>query len=180
MRIISGNLKGRSIPVPKRFSGRPTTDFAREALFNILNHQVDFNGLRVLDLFSGTGAFSLECFSRGAGDITAVEASPVHSKNIEENFRHFGASQAQLIRSDVFLFLKKQDIPFDLIFADPPFDLLQLSELPPLVQASGLLSPTGLFILEHPETMDFSAHTGFKQHRRYGNVHFTFFRPLPA
>ena len=103
MRIIAGTHKGRIIDVPRNFKGRPTTDFAREGLFNLLNNQLNWNDdLKVLDLFAGTGAFSLECFSRGASQILAVDIQPLHVKFINENFKKFGAENATAIKQDVF------------------------------------------------------------------------------
>jgi|JI7StandDraft_1071085.scaffolds.fasta_scaffold342453_1 16S rRNA (guanine966-N2)-methyltransferase len=175
MRIISGQYKGRSIEVPKNFKGRPTTDFARESLFNILNHLMDMEGASVLDLFAGTGAVTLECWSRGAEAILAVELSPVHVKAIQKNFEIFDATGAEVIRADVFSFLQKNQEQFDLIFADPPYDLPGLLKLPSLIMQADTLKPNGIFVLEHPDKMDFSTQEGFQQHRRYGNVNFSFF-----
>lgn len=176
MRIISGIYKGRSIEVPKNFKGRPTTDFARESLFNILLHKTEIEGARVLDLFSGTGAIALECLSRGAQDVLAIELSPVHVKSIRKNFDAFQFDHAEVIKADVFKWLDKSQGTFDLIFADPPYDIPGLIKLPELVLSSGMLSEQGIFVLEHPDKMDFSKVEGWMEHRRYGNVNFTFFK----
>lgn len=175
MRIISGDFKGRSIEVPRNFRGRPTTDYARESLFNILAHRMDMEGASVLDLFSGTGAVSVECASRGASAVLAVELSPVHVKFIRRNFDTFGMDHAEVIRHDVFRFLETGKGKFEFIFADPPYDLPGLIKLPEIVRSSGMLKENGIFVLEHPDKTDFSAVPGFEEYRRYGNVNFSFF-----
>lgn len=177
MRIISGTFKGHPIKVAKSFKGRPTTDFARESLFNVLQHQLDLSGSRVLDLFSGTGAFSLECFSRGAEHIVAVELNGTHVAGIKENVVHFGAEHLQVQKGDAFVFLQKTSEIFDLVFCDPPFDHPQLSTLPDLIFARNILNPGGLAVVEHPKGISFSGHRCFQMHKNYGHVHFSFFRP---
>jgi 16S rRNA (guanine(966)-N(2))-methyltransferase RsmD len=162
--------------VPKNFDGRPTTDFARESLFNILSHQLDMDGATVLDLFAGTGAVSLECLSRGAQHVQAVEMSPVHVKFIQKNFELFNFDNGDIIRGDVFKFLVKPLESFDMVFADPPYDVVGFMKLPSLVLDNGWVKKGGLFVLEHPDKMDFSNHPFFSQHRRYGSVNFTFFK----
>lgn len=175
MRIISGKLKGRSLLVPKNFGGRPTTDFAREGLFNVLNNLIEFQGLRVLDLFAGTGAFGLECFSRGADSVRFIEISGLHAKFISDNLKHFEIKNASVSKGDVFKLLPLSTEKLDLIFADPPFDLDKLETLPDLVLQSNLLNEGGLFVLEHGRDHDFENHPCFIQHRKYSNVHFSFF-----
>jgi 16S rRNA (guanine(966)-N(2))-methyltransferase RsmD len=176
MRIISGSLKGRSIDVPRNFKGRPTTDFAREGLFNILNNRISWHETKVLDLFAGTGAFSLECFSRGAQDLLAIELQPLHVRFINDNFRRFEATQAQAIKFDVFKWIPTATERFDLIFADPPYDLPGLSRLPKLIMESELLTPEGLLIVEHGKRTNFSDQPGFFQEKTYSNVTFSFFK----
>ena len=176
MRIISGRFKGRTIQVPRGFSGRPTTDFAREGLFNILSSIIDWPEKEVLDLFSGTGAFSLECFSRGASAVVAIEKSPVHSASIRDNFRNFDLINGQVIPKDVLTWLKSPTGQYDLIFADPPFDLPELPLLPGLVLSSGTLRAGGWFVLEHPKSIEFGEKPHFQRHRSFGNVHFSLFR----
>lgn len=176
MRIISGSHKGRTIAVPKNFKGRPTTDVAREGLFNMLGHIMSLNGANVLDLFAGTGAFGIECLSRGAATVVAVEQQPLHVKFIQQNFDLFGFTSAGAIRDDVFRFLAKSTGSFDLIFADPPYDIKKLDELPDLIFQSGRLSEDGLLVLEHGRNSDFTGHPKFMQNRQFSNVHFSFFR----
>ena len=178
MRIIAGTHKGRIIDVPRNFKGRPTTDFAREGLFNLLNNQLNWNDdLKVLDLFAGTGAFSLECFSRGASQILAVDIQPLHVKFINENFKKFGAENATAIKQDVFKWLPTLNVKFDLIFADPPYDLPGLVRLPKLIIDSGLIAPDGLLVVEHGKRTNFADTLGFKSERKYSNVTFSFFAP---
>jgi len=176
MRIIAGAHKGRTIDVPRNFKGRPTTDFAREGLFNVLNNQFEWNEeLRILDLFSGTGAFSLECFSRGADQILAIDVQPIHVKFINDNFKKFGAINAMAMKQDVFKWLPSANEKFDLIFADPPYDIPGLLRLPKLILESGLLAEGGLLVVEHGKHTDFSKEQGFKNERKYSNVTFSFF-----
>jgi 16S rRNA (guanine(966)-N(2))-methyltransferase RsmD len=176
MRIIAGSLKGRAIEVPRNFKGRPTTDFAREGLFNVLNNLVEWEDLRVLDLFAGTGAFSLECFSRGAEAILAVDIQPLHVKFINDNFRNFEANGAHALKQDVFKFLKNPEESFDLIFADPPFDIPRLELLPELILNSTAMRENTLVVIEHGKRTDLSGSLGFVQMKSYSNVMFSFFR----
>lgn len=176
MRIIAGSLKGRSIDVPKNFKGRPTTDFAREGLFNVLNNRVNWNKTKVLDLFAGTGAFSLECFSRGADTILAVDLQPLHTRFINENFRKFEALNAQAIKQDVFKWIPTCSETFDLIFADPPYDLPGLTKLPGLILEKALLNPEGVLVIEHGKRTDLSQIQGFMFEKTYSNVTFSFFQ----
>ena len=176
MRIIAGSLKGRSIDVPRNFKGRPTTDFAREGLFNVLNNMIDWEDLSVLDLFAGTGAFSLECFSRGAQAILAVDIQPLHVKFINDNFRNFEANEAHALKQDVFKFLKDPEETFDLIFADPPFDLPRLEMLPELILDSTAAHDETIVVIEHGKRTDLSGNRGFIQIKSYSNVRFSFFK----
>ena len=175
MRIISGRLKGRTILVPKNFLGRPTTDFAREGLFNVLSNLVDFQGRSVLDLFAGTGAFGLECCSRGATKLTSIDLQPLHAKFISDNFRHFEITNATARKQDVFKYIDQASEQFDIIFADPPYDLESLDRIPELILSRDMLKPGGIFILEHGKGHNFSGHVKFLQERKYSNVHFSFF-----
>ena len=175
MRVIAGSLKGRTIAVPKKFDGRPTTDFAREGLFNVMHHLIDMPGTTVLDLFSGTGAFAIECFSRGAHDITCVEMQALHAKSIMENFKAFNIIEGNVVKQDVFRFLSQCSEQFDLVFADPPYDIHSLQELPEIILSKKIVSAGGLLIVEHSKRNDFSTHPTFLQERKYSNVHFSFF-----
>ena len=175
MRIISGIFRGRQIRPPGNFKARPTTDFAKESLFNILIHQFSIEDLDVLDLFSGTGSISYEFASRGARSVLAIEMAPMHFKFIQETCRSMEMEQVTVIRADAFRFLKKPTQAFDFIFADPPFDHPGLAELPDLIFSTDILNKQGVIILEHPGSYSFTAHPRFLQHRKYGGVNFTFF-----
>jgi 16S rRNA (guanine966-N2)-methyltransferase len=175
MRIIAGSLKGRSIEVPKNFKGRPTTDFAREGLFNVLNNRVEWSETKVLDLFAGTGAFSLECFSRGASQILAVDMQPLHVRFINENFKSFEAHDALAIKQDVFKWIQSNKEKFNLIFADPPYDLPGLVKLPGLILNGNILEEGGVLVVEHGKRTNLSDQPGFQLEKKYSNVTFSFF-----
>ena len=177
MRIIGGKFKGKVIKLPKDLSVRPTTDFAKEALFNILSNSIDFDNLKVLDLFSGTGHISLEFASRGSCSIISVD----------KNFKCVGFLRSitkelnleiNALKTDVFEFLKKCNLKFDVIFADPPYDLIDIPKIHELVFQSNLLSENGLLIVEHGPKTKLDDLLGFEQLRKYGNVNFSFFKPL--
>jgi len=177
VRIIGGSLSGRAIPMPRGANIRPTTDMAREALFNILSHRFDLETLRVLDLFSGTGAVAFEFTSRGCRDVTAIEQNPGAVRSIYQQVDAWKIEGLKIIRTDVFRFLEKgAGPPWDLVFADPPFNHPYLGHIPELVIGSGILGPAAVFVLEHPPGPDFSQHPAFKEMRRYGHVHFSFFQ----
>ncbi|HTX89097.1 MAG TPA: RsmD family RNA methyltransferase [Bacteroidales bacterium] len=176
MRIISGSHRGKQLHPPSRLPVRPTTDFAKVGLFNILNNLVDFEELRVLDLFAGTGSISLEFLSRGAGSVVAVDKHPGCAEYIGKTAQQIRPGVLESVRSDAFRYIRLAGKSFDLIFADPPYDLAGMETLPSLVLNSGLLVPGGWFILEHSRNYDFTKEPGFDQERKYGNVHFSFFR----
>lgn len=178
MRIISGLYKGRRFQLPKGLMARPTTDFAKEGLFNLLNNRLDFEGLRMLDLFSGTGSISLECLSRGAEQITCVEQYPLHAHFIRSVAQQLKATNLQVIQGDVFTWLQRPTGSYDLIFADPPYAEPRLESLPDRILSTSLLAEDGILVLEHSKKNDFSKHPRFSELRRYGNVHFSFFRGM--
>ncbi len=176
MRIISGSLKGRRFSPPKSFSARPTTDIARESLFNVLNNRVDFDDLTVLDLFGGTGSLSYEFASRGCDDITTVELNYKHFSFIKSMVKEFELDQAiQVIKADVFRYIKKCAAKYDLVFADPPFDLKDFESIPDRFFENDLLKEDGVFILEHSDKKSFEDHPRFIEVKKYGKVHFSFF-----
>ncbi len=175
MRIISGKFRGRRLMPPKNITARPTTDFAKESLFNLLTNRMDLEGADVLDLFAGTGSISLECVSRGAREVTAVELAHTQQNFIIATSKSLGINNLHLIRGDVFRYLKACSIRYDLIFADPPYALEELPTLPSLI-VPALLKPSGLFVLEHGDQYDFSGHPHFLDLRTYGSVHFSFFQ----
>ena len=176
MRIINGHLSGRRPVVPKNLLARPTTDMAREGLFNILRNRLDFEDCRVLDLFSGTGIIGYEFASLGCRDITCVERDRFHCAAIRKNFELLDIHTIRLIETDVFNFLKKEVHPFDFIFADPPYDHPQLISLPSLIIGKNRLVSDGWFVLEHGPDKSFTDLPGFTEERHYGKVHFSFFK----
>ena len=175
MRIISGTHKGRTFQVSKAFKSRPTTDIARESLFNVIAHQYRINGLVVVDLFSGSGAISYEFASRGAAQVLSIEKSYPVCKQIMKNAKDLGLEVIKVLRKDVFKWLSTSDHKADIIFADPPFDMKGLETLPDLVIENGFLNEGGCFILEHGRDHDFSEHKHFEELKQYGSVHFSFF-----
>lgn len=176
MRVITGIYKGRHFEIPRTFKARPTTDFAKENIFNVLNKYVDFDGATALDLFAGTGSISLEMLSRGCSQVVSVEADQEHANFIKQCIQKIDASGHLLIRGDVFRFLKSCRQRFDLIFADPPYALEQLPNIPTIVLGQNILSPNGIFVFEHGKGYDFSSNPYFVEHRAYGSVNFSLFR----
>lgn len=175
MRIIAGNLKGRRLNPPANLPVRPTTDMARESLFNILNNYVDYEECSVMDLFSGTGAVAVEFISRGVKEVTAVDINNACTEYIKSEAGRLGLRNLHVVRTDVFDLLKRANRKFDIVFADPPYALEELATLPDLVFGSEVLTEDGIFILEHPREYSFEEHPRFWQHRNYGKVNFTFF-----
>ena len=178
MRIVSGKFKGRKLNAPKNLPTRPTTDFAKEALFNILNHRFYLNEVKVLDLFAGIGSISLEFISRGADHVHAVESHHKCVNFITESAEILKIENLSTFRQDVFQFMSREmHDDYDIIFADPPFDMTSENyhQLLNLVFENNFLDEGGMFILEHSVKHDFSAHPYFADHKKYGNVHFSFF-----
>ena len=176
MRIITGIYKGRHFDIPRSFKARPTTDFAKENIFNVLNGYIDLDGATALDLFAGTGSISLELLSRGCAQVVSVEADRDHAAFIRQCMQKLGTHADVLIRGDVFRFVKSCRQQFDFIFADPPYALEQLAQIPALVLDGGLLKPDGVLVLEHGKGYDFAGHPRFVDHRAYGSVNFSIFR----
>ena len=178
MRIITGIYKGRHFDIPRSFKARPTTDFAKENIFNVINGYVDMDGANALDLFAGTGSISLELLSRGCAPVVSVEMDRDHASFIRECMKKLDANDNILIRGDVFRFIKTCKQQFDLIFADPPYALPELPQLPDLIFKHDMLSADGVFVFEHGKHNDFSSHPCFVEHRSYGSVNFSIFRCL--
>ncbi len=176
MRIITGKYKGRHFDIPRSFKARPTTDFAKENIFNVLQGYLDLEDLRALDLFSGTGSISLELLSRGCSQVVSVELDRDHHRFIADCAKKLGDSRLLPLRADVFRFMKSCRQPFDLVFADPPYALPELPSLPDLVFQHELIAQGGLFVFEHGKDHDFSQHPHFVEHRAYGSVNFSLFR----
>ena len=175
MRIIGGKLKGKTILPPQGYKARPTTDFAKEGLFNVLNNEYELEGLQVLDLFGGTGAISYEFASRGAARVYCVEMLSLHANFIKSQAAKFGMDNLTVVRHNVFEFLEICREKFDIIFADPPYALEDLQTIPDKVFAKDILHPGAYLILEHPEEYNFESHPFFLKEKKYGNVHFSFF-----
>lgn len=176
MRIIGGKYSGRRIDPPHGFKARPTTDFARESLFNILNNRIDFEDIRVLDLFAGTGSISFEFSSRGAKEVHLVEQDIRHIAGIKSIIREMGFERIKTIHIDVRTYLKICTVKYNIVFADPPYDLPWIEKIPDLISSSGVLDQDGFLVLEHPKKMYFGEHRLFCEHRNYGGVNFSFFR----
>ena len=176
MRIISGQFKGRRLQVPTNITARPTTDFAKEGLFNLLNNRIDFEGIDVLDLFAGTGSIGIEFISRDAKSVISVEQNERHSAFIRKVCGELKITNLSLIKTDVFKFIDTCHSQFDMIFADPPYELEQLAQIPDLIFTIKLLKEEGLFVLEHSSKNNFEQHPHFVDHRNYGNVNFSFFQ----
>lgn len=176
MRIISGKFGGRRVSPPARMPHtRPTTDIAREGLFNILQNNIDFEGLKTLDLFGGTGSISYELASRGAMDLTIVEKDLAMYDFIVRTAASFGLQQAKVVKMDVFRFMDTCTDQFDFIFAGPPYALDTIDELPRKIALKGLLKPGGMFVLEHTPRNNYDGFTYFVQERNYGTTLFSFF-----
>ncbi|MBL7110674.1 MAG: RsmD family RNA methyltransferase [Bacteroidales bacterium] len=175
MRIISGTHKGTYIPVPKQFKARPTTDFAKEALFNILANYFDFEELSVLDLFAGTGSIGYEFASRGARQVDMVEINSRYADFIKSKAASMGFENIEVYHRDVSRILPAMVSKYDLIFADPPYFLEDLEKIPDAVFKAEILESDGWFILEHGKKHNFNNHDQFKEMRRYGSVNFSIF-----
>ncbi len=176
MRIIGGRLRGRAILPPKGYNARPTTDYAREALFNIIDNAYEINGLKVLDLFGGTGAVSFEFGSRAVERVYCVEMSRGNAVFIRREAARLGLDNVTVVHDNVFDFLPVCKEKFDIVFADPPYAMQGIDTLPDRVFASDILHPDCWFILEHGGSCDFSSNPHFLKEKVYGRVHFAFFK----
>lgn len=176
MRVIAGIYKRRRFDVPHTFKARPTTDFAKENLFNVLNNYIDFeDGVTALDLFAGTGSISIELVSRGCDKVISVEKDPQHLSFINKVMKEVKTDKCFALRADVFKYIERCQEKFDFIFADPPYALERLSEIPDLIFKHNMLKDNGLFVLEHGKDLSFESHPNFLEHRYYGSVNFSFF-----
>jgi 16S rRNA (guanine(966)-N(2))-methyltransferase RsmD len=176
VRIVGGKHSGRKIEVSKSFDSRPTTDFAREALFNIMANHFDFNEIAVLDLFTGTGSISFEFASRGCADIDLVDINVRSIQFISRIAGEIGLKGLHPVKMDVFRFIPICRKQYDIVFADPPYDLKNLEELPGLVFGKQLLLSGGWFVLEHGKSHNFKDSPHFREERKYGSVHFSIFQ----
>ena len=175
MRIIGGRLRGKTIMPPSGYKARPTTDFAKEGLFNVLDNECEFEDLKVLDLFGGTGAIAFEFASRGAAKVYSVEMARENASFIISEAKRLGLGNVVMVRDNVFDFLPLCREKFDIVFADPPYALEGLESIPDKVFEADILYPERYFILEHPGTYSFKDHPRFKKEKVYGKVHFSFF-----
>jgi 16S rRNA (guanine966-N2)-methyltransferase len=177
MRVIGGRFKGRRFNPPKFFKARPTTDFAKESLFNLINNEIDLQGARVLDLFAGTGSISYEFMSRGANYVCSVDISSKYLGYIKKTAEEINPEEkvVRTIKADVLKFIRKHELDYDIIFADPPYDLPEIDTIAKLIFENTTLKSDALVIIEHSASTDYSAHTEFKYLRKYGKVNFSFF-----
>ena len=176
MRIIGGKLKGLRLNPPKNLPVRPTTDLAKEALFNILQNKIEFDNITVLDLFSGTGNIAMEFASRGAEKVTGVDRSIQCVHYLKDASRQHGLTQIEAFKADVFKYLDMETEQYDLIFADPPYDLNKIPEIPKIIFDKKLLKPDGMLIVEHQSMQNLSNHPAFTEQRKYGHSSFSFFK----
>lgn len=178
MRIISGSHRGRALRPPQGLPVRPTTDMAKESLFNILNNYVDFEAIKVLDLFAGTGNISMEFASRNANSVLSVEINSRCTDYISKMALDMKFGNLSAIQANVFTFLARPSGKYDVIFADPPYDLKDREKIPGLIFDNQWLTDDGRFIMEHDKYISFKSHPFFTEERRYGKIHFSFFRKI--
>jgi 16S rRNA (guanine966-N2)-methyltransferase len=175
LRIIGGKLKGKRLLAPTSIPARPTTDYAKESLFNILNNRISWSETNMLDLFAGIGSISLEAASRGALSVTCLDQNFHSIKWLENCKQSLKLTQVTTIKSEAFKWLKTNtEKKFDLIFADPPFDFPNYDDLI-ILSLEKRVSSESIFILEHRQSVSFAEHTNFAEERSYGEVRFTFF-----
>ncbi len=175
MRITGGNLRGRNIQAPDNLPVRPTTDFAKSALFNILNNYFDFEQLNVLDLFSGTGSIAYEFVSRSVLSVTCVDEDINCIKFIKKTAENLKMNQLKCIHSEVFRFINQPMNPFDIIFADPPFDMKETDNLPDIIFEKKLLKEDGWLIVEHQSKRKLNSIIQPSDFRKYGNCAFSIY-----
>ncbi len=177
MRIVGGIFGGRRFSPPARIPARPTTEVAKEGLFNMLNNTIDIEGLKTLDIFGGTGSISYELASRGAADLTIIERDPTTIDFIKKTAKELGIDdKLHIIRGDVFKFMKQSTDQYDFIFAGPPYALQNIDDIPLLVFEKNMLLPEGIFVLEHTPRNDYQQHPHFLRIKNYGTTVFTFFK----
>lgn len=175
MRIVGGKFKGRRLDLPKNYKARPTTDFAKENLFNILSNTIDWEATKALDLFGGTGSISIELVSRGCPEVTCIEKYPPNYTFIEKAKGILDINELKVFKMDVFKYLGFCKEEFDLIFADPPYDLPTLDKIPHIIFEKGILKEGGILIVEHSKGNNFDNLPFFKEKRVYGSVNFSIF-----
>ena len=176
MRIIRGKYGRRRFDVPTNITARPTTDFARENIFNVIENLIDLEGATALDLFAGTGAVSFEFLSRGCASVTAVEKAATQYNFIRKVAEILADPALHVVRGDALRFIDSAKSSYNIVFADPPYNLPGFGEIPSKVLGSKLLTEGSIFIIEHSKAYDFSALPHFLEHRAYGSVNFSIFR----
>lgn len=176
MRIIRGKFGRRRFNVPTNITARPTTDFARENIFNVLENIADIEGAAALDLFAGTGAITFEFLSRECASVTAVEKASTQYNFIKKVAQQLNVNNLTLIKGDALRFLDTCDTPFDIVFADPPYTMPDFDTIPGLILGSRAVAPGTIVIVEHSKAYDFSDMTSFVEHRVYGSVNFSIFK----
>ncbi|MDE7335156.1 MAG: RsmD family RNA methyltransferase [Muribaculaceae bacterium] len=175
MRIIRGKFGRRRFDVPTNITARPTTDFARENIFNVIENYLDFDGISAIDLFAGTGAISLEMVSRGAASVVAVEKAPTQFRFIEKVRQQLNCSELTVVRGDALKYIESTLSPVDFIFADPPYDMENFDQVPETILSSGACGENTIVVVEHSKQRDFSSLPEFRQHRAYVSVNFSIF-----
>ena len=176
MRIISGKYGRRRFDVPTNITARPTTDFARENIFNVLSNLIDFEGMTAVDLFAGTGAVSFELLSRGCAAVTSVEMAQTQLAFIRKVSGILRCEGHRIVKGDVFRFVENASSAVDFVFADPPYNHPRFAEIPALILKSALVKEGTLVVVEHSQAHDFSTLQGFIDHRAYGSVNFSIFQ----
>ena len=176
MRIVGGDFGGRRFSPPAKIPARPTTEVAKEGLFNILNNMISFEGLKTCDLFGGTGSISYELASRGAEDLTLIERDNTTIRFIKETIKGLGIQdKIRVIQGDVFQFMKNCTEQYDFIFAGPPYALETIDEIPNIIFEKKMLAVDGIFVLEHTPRNDYQKHPHFLKMKNYGTTVFSFF-----
>ncbi|MEN8121379.1 MAG: 16S rRNA (guanine(966)-N(2))-methyltransferase RsmD [Bacteroidota bacterium] len=178
MRIVGGLYKGRRFNPPKFFKARPTTDFAKESLFNLIVNRIDLENKKVLDLFSGSGSISFEFMSRGCNYVMAVDLSAKYLSYVEKTAKILNPDEkvVRTYKANVFTLLNKLELDYDVIFADPPYEIDKFETIPDLIFGNDTLKKDAIVIIEHSSTNDFSQHPRFQEKRVYGKVNFSFFQ----
>jgi len=175
MRIIRGQHRGKRLILPSYFEIRPTTDFAKEALFTILDNTYELSDVRALDLFAGSGSLSFELAARGCRNVTTVEKEGKYAAWIRKTAEALSFKQIKVFQADAFNFLQRSKTKYDIIIADPPYTLEEIPTIPDHVFSNNLLSDIGILVVEHSGKTIFNSHPYFKEVRAYGSVHFSFF-----
>lgn len=181
MRIITGHYRGRQIHLPQFFTDRPTTDMAKESLFNILNNMIDYNEVSFLDLFSGTGGISYEMASRGCLDIMCLDINKKYCEFIKNSFKSMypQKSPARVVCGDAFKFIENNPLNYDIIFADPPYDMEGIEKIPELIMNNQGIKPSTILIMEHSKKTRFTDMINIRDQRHYGKVNFSFYSKNP-